>query len=177
MRTSRNRTRTLISSALACWLASGCSHYKPLELRQPASDDETCRVEVAVVSAVPFEALRSGFDPGFELKSADALLEALATTQATQTTVNKATQLLISAAIPGAAASAPGAIASAPTPKSPDALPAAGTPPATAAVSQHNAMLRYQLAASLLQEVAMLNSYVRDAPRRGVRAMTPSSYA
>lgn len=166
MMTSRTNTRTLISGALVCWLAAGCSHYKPLPLREPATDDETGRVEVSVVSSVPFEALRSGFDPGFELKSADALLEALVTTQATQTTVNKATQLLISAAIPGAAASAPGAIASAPMPKAPETLSAAGTPPATAAVSQHNAMLRYQLAASLLQEVAMLNSYVRDAPRR-----------
>lgn len=166
MKTSRTRTRTLLVAALACWLAAGCSHYKPLPLREPASDDETGRVEVAVVSAVPFEAVRAGFDPSFELKSADALMEALVTTQATQTTVNKATQLLISAAVPGAAASAPGAIASAPTPKAPDALPAAGTPPATVAVSQHNAMLRYQLASSLLQEVAMLNSYVRDAPRR-----------
>lgn len=163
---SRIRTRTSTSLALACWLAAGCSHYKPLPLREPANDDETGRVEVAVLSAVPFEALRAGFATNFVLKPADALTEALVTTQATQTTVNKATQLLISAAVPGASASAPGAIASAPSPKTPDALPAAGTPPATGAVSQHNAMLRYQLAASLLQEVAMLNSYVGDAPRR-----------
>ena len=153
--------RKVLPAILACWLVTACSHYKPLPLRNPASDDEAGRVEVALVSGVPFEAMRAGFDPKFELKATDALTEALVTTQATQTTVNTASQLLVSAAVPGAAA-----IASAPTPKTPDSLPAAGTPPATAAVSQHNAMLRYQLASSLLQEVAMLNSYVRDAPRR-----------
>lgn len=90
---SRIRTRTSTSLALACWLAAGCSHYKPLPLREPANDDETGRVEVAVLSAVPFEALRAGFATNFVLKPADALTEALVITQATQTTVNKATQL------------------------------------------------------------------------------------
>lgn len=165
------RAGSIQTLLLAVMLVStGCTHYKPLPLRTPQSYEETGDIHIGVVSVAPFEAVAGGLKPNFKIDSDKALAEALVTTQATQTSVSKASQFLLSASFPGAdapsvTASAP-ASPTAPKPSAPDLPTSVASPPALGAVTQHNAVLRYQLATALMQEVALLNDYVNDAPRK-----------
>lgn len=162
--------RSVAALAASAALA-GCTHYAPLPLRHTVSTfDQVGSIHVAVVSTVPFEALASKLGPGFEIKPNEALAEALAQTQATQTQVSTVNQALLKLAAPGADAPSPAASApsnpQAPTPSAIGSPASSASAPALGGVTGHNALRRYSLAAALLQEVTLLNSYVRDAPRR-----------
>lgn len=168
--TQATRHRRILAGAVAAaMLAGGCTSYRPLALREAHTPAEVGEVHVAVVSVVPFEAIAEKLAPNFESSGTKALNQALATTQATQTIVNRATQMLLGASIPGA--DPPSDSASAPGNTSAPSVSAASLPAMTASapsiggVNQHNAMLQHHLAAALHQEVVLLNQYVRDAPR------------
>lgn len=139
-------------------LSASCSHYKPPPLRTANSFDEVGDVQVALVSVTPFEAMVAKLSPDFDIKGKAAYDDALQTTRATQSTVSRATEMLLGVAVPG---SDPASAAA----SSPQLPPNTASAPGVGGVAQHNAVLRYQLATALLQEVQMLNTYVSDAPR------------
>lgn len=161
--------RSLVFVALAATVLAGCATRLQVEDRNPSHYGEVGSIRAAVISVVPFELIARGLQPRFELKDEEALDKAIAVTRQSQMQVDRATSYMLSLAL-GDASSPPATPASAAAQGLKDpTLPAAATAasaPGLAEITGHNAVLHYQLATALKQEVAMLNSYIRDAPRK-----------
>jgi hypothetical protein len=178
--------RTVWLPALALALTA-CGH-KPLAEREPKSFEEAGSVEVAVLSVTKWELLIKALDPNFQLTGEQALTKAIATTRQTQEQTLSVTQAMLAAALGGNSTTsenknttkssggattsdseststtkrAPGDISQVSAATLPDSPTAAKNPDALAL--GQDSITQYQMATALLQEVQLLNKYVKDAP-------------
>lgn len=189
-RFSRNLVRwACLGATCGALAACGLFNRPKVEERAPKSFEEAGAVEVAVISVARWESLIKPLIADFEIDGKTALATAIATTRQTQEQTLSAVQFVLRAAFGGTAdsnettrsartaagatteesastsrsARSPGDISQVPAPALPGA-PAAASAPAPLAIG-HDAITQYQLASALLQEVQLLNSYVRDAPK------------
>jgi hypothetical protein len=188
MSRSNGRARGMARVPLACVLVGGlaaCSLQPRLVERHVSSAAEAGEVGVAVVATAPWEVFIRNLRPKFELDGKQALAEASATTREIEDLYAKSIQFAMKLApeaqtrdrttttTADAAGSkttdtattktAPGDLSKVNGPT----IPASALPSGLAELEGSvgvNAMLRYQLATALFQEVQLLNQALNAAP-------------
>jgi hypothetical protein len=176
------RAMTLATAALF----AGCSLAPRTTERIPKNAADIGTVGVAVVSAAPFELFVKDLEPGFEIDGKKALELVTATTRQVEDTYIQSLQALVKLA-PGqlsgtresststdadgkttstsssTSSSSAGDLSKVVGPTIP-ATTLPGALPGGSAPAGVNPMLSHLLATALLQEVKLLNKYVRTAP-------------
>lgn len=163
----------------------GCETYRAPQYRK-TSPERVATVDVAVLSVTPWERYKSKLQPAFKLSSAQAFQQAVPMAAGYETQVLRETAASLGIGInedltddladrgtsttdaDGSTTQEPAAAVTAPAGPGfvPGTLPSLLDPDA---LGKRNAalgldpMLRYRAASALFQEVAMLDTYVRDA--------------
>jgi len=180
--------RVSLSFVVSCLLVLSCSHFRDTTAVRFDQQEDVGAVHVAIQSVAPFEGYINSLQPQFAFNTEQALTAAIQQTQTEDSQLFRALMASLTLALPsntntktttlnadgtttvtGTESKTPGdasKVVAAPGVPA-NALGALALPDNKVGIDQS---LKFRAAAALLQEVALLNAYVRDAAvSRGAR--------